>query len=412
MSDARPLVGLDVGSSAVAVVVAVPEGDLLTVRGCGLARHDGARKGVIAKLSEVSEAVRLATEEAEAMASIPVEIAAVGIGGSPILGVQATGSVPVTGKNHTVSAEDQQRALAACAHVDVPPDYHVLEIIPGGYALDGQAGMEHPVGMPGMRLDASAYVLFTHKTHADTVEQAVNQAAVAVDQLIYEPLAAAHAVLTPDERELGCLLIDIGHSSSEWLVFSESTVVASGAVPVGGRHFTSDLAAMLKTTTAAAEQVKRKVGARLDPDDENPDAIEVPTLGGDGQQVRSSSFAAEILYWRAREVLINLHQHLIAGDLERLPRAGLVLTGGGARLDGLVDLAEEIFGYRARIGVPRNLAGISDPVSGPDWAVACGLVRLQHERGPGFTMPHAARGGILTWLRNTLGEFLELGGGT
>ncbi len=411
MSDPQTYVGIDVGSSKVAVVVAVMNKDLLTVRGCGLARHDGARKGVIANLSEVTEAVRIAAEEAEAMASCPVELGAAGIGGNPILGVQATGSVPVTGKGHTVSLEDQQRALAACAQVKVPPDYQVLEIIPGGFALDGQSGMEHPVGMPGTRLDASAYVLFTHKTHAETVEQAVNRAAVAVDQLIYEPLAAAEAVLSQDERELGCLLIDIGLSSSEWVVFNEGTVVASGAVPMGGRHFTSDLAAMLKTTTAAAEQVKRKYGARLATGSDDTEAIEVPTLGGEGLQVRPVQFAAEIMYWRARELLINLHQHLIAGELERLPRAGLILTGGGARLEGLEELAEEIFGYRVRVGAPRHLAGIVDPVSDPEWAVACGLVRLQHERGPEYSLVRTARGGIMTWLKHTLGEFLELGGG-
>jgi cell division protein FtsA len=287
-----------------------------------------------------------------------------------------------------------------------------LEIIPGGFALDGQPGMEYPVGMPGTRLDASAYVLFTNKTHADTVEQAVNRAAVAVDQLIYEPLAAAQAVLSRDEQELGCLLVDIGHSSAEWIVFSEGTVAASGAVPMGGRHFTSDLAAMLKTTTAAAEQVKRRYGARLDRECADTEAVEVPALGGEGLQVRTVHFAAEVMYWRARELLINLHQHLIAGELERLPRAGLILTGGGARLEGLVDLAEEIFGYRVRIGSPRGLAGVVDPVSDPEWAVACGLIRLQHERGPEYSMAHTARGGIITWLKQTLGEFLELGGGT
>lgn len=412
MSDHRTYVGIDLGSSKVAVVVACVNGDLLTVQGCGLARHDGARKGVIANLSEVTEAVRIAAEEAEAMASRPVELAAAGIGSSPILGVQATGSVPVTGKGHTVSTEDQQRALAACAQVKVPPDYQVLEIIPAGYALDGQSGMDHPIGMPGTRLDASAYVLFTHKTHADTVEQAVNRAAVAVDRIIYEPLAAGEAVLTQDEQELGCLLVDVGHSSSEWIVFNEGTVVASGSVPMGGRQFTSDLAAMLKTTTAAAEQVKRSVGARFDSGNSATEAIEVPTLGGDGLQVRPVQFAAEVMYWRARELLINLHQHLVAGELERVPRAGLVLTGGGAQLEGLVDLAEEIFGYRVRVGAPRQLAGVVDPVSGPEWAVACGLVRLQHERGPEFSTAHTSKGGIITWLRHTLGEFLELGGGT
>jgi cell division protein FtsA len=209
MNEARPLVGIDLGSSSVSVVVGEMEEERLVVRGCGVARHDGARKGVIANLEEVAEAVHVAAEEAEAMASVPVEVAHVGIGGTPIRGVPSTASVPVTGRDHTVTADDLQRALAACAQVSIPNDFRVLDIIPCGFALDGQPGMDHPVGMPGTRLDATAYVLYANRTHAETVAQSINHAAVAVKQLVFEPLAAAEAVLTNDEKDLGCLLLDI-----------------------------------------------------------------------------------------------------------------------------------------------------------------------------------------------------------
>ncbi len=193
MNDNGPLVGIDVGSTRVSVVVGVIEDDRLVVRGCGQAGHDGARKGVISTLDEVADAVRVAAEEAEAMASVPVELAAVGLGGLPIQGLPATASVPVTGRNLTVTDDDLRRALTACAQVSIPQDFRVLDIIACGYALDGQSGMQHPVGMPGTRLDASAFVVYTNKTHAETVEQTVNRAAVAVKQLVYEPLAAAEA---------------------------------------------------------------------------------------------------------------------------------------------------------------------------------------------------------------------------
>ncbi len=145
--------------------------------------------------------------------------------------------------------------------MSIPQDYRVLDIIPCGFALDGQPGLDHPVGMPGTRLDASAYVLYANRTHAETVEQAVNHAAVKIQQLFFEPLAAAEAVLTTDEKELGCLLLDMGYATTEWVLFGDGAWLSSGALPVGGRHFTADLAAMLKTTTAAAERTKRKVGA-------------------------------------------------------------------------------------------------------------------------------------------------------
>ncbi|MGD9252734.1 MAG: cell division protein FtsA [Holophagae bacterium] len=411
MSEHLLVVGIDLGSSGVQVVVGSVEDDRLVVRGCGHARHDGARKGVISNLDEVSEAVRLAAEEAEAMASVPVEVAQVGVGGAPIQGVPSTASVPVTGRDHTVTAEDLQRALVACAQVSIPVDYRVLDIIPCGFALDGQAGVDHPVGMPGSRLDATAYVLYTNRTHAETVEQAVNHAAVAIERMVYEPLAAADAVLTTDEKELGCLLLDLGHSTTEWLLYAEGVVTCSGAMPVGGRHFTADLAAMLKTTTAAAERTKRTVGAALDREGLDGGAVEVPALGGDGNQVHRAAFAAEVLHERARDLFIGVHKVLVGQGLDRVPRAGVVLTGGGSRLDGLEEVAETIFGHRVRLGLPRGLAGLVEPVSGPEWAVACGLIRLHHNRRNQIITARADRGGLMAWLRNALGDFFELGGG-
>ena len=411
MNEHHPVIGIDLGSSKVSVVVGEMEDDRLVVRGCGRATHDGAKKGVIANLDEVSQAVRVAAEEAEAMASLPVEFAQVGIGGLPIRGVPATASVPVTGRDHTVTPEDLERALAACAQVSIPEDYRVLDIISCGFALDGQAGMDYPVGMPGTRLDATAYVLYANRTHAETVEQAVNHAAVALGRLAFEPLAAAEAVLTRDERELGCLLLDMGYATTDWVLFGEGVVALSGSVPVGGRHFTADLAAMLKTTTAAAERSKRRIGAALDREGLDNAAVEVPALGGDGNQVHSASFAAEVLHERARDLFIGVHKVLVRQGLDRIPRAGVVLTGGASKLDGLEEVAETIFGHRVRLGAPRGLAGLVEPVSGPEWSVACGLIRLHHSRRNQVLTSRTNRSSIMAWLRNALGEFFEMGGG-
>jgi cell division protein FtsA len=271
--------------------------------------------------------------------------------------------------------------------------------------------MEHPVGMPGTRLDASAFVVYTNKTHADTVEQTVNRAAVAVKQLVYEPLAAAEAVLTPDERELGCLLLDLGYATTEWVLFAEGVVAASGALPVGGRHFTADLASMLKTTTAAAERTKRRIGASLDREGIEHDAVEVPSLGSDGHSVHPAVFAAEVLHERARDLFIGVHRTLVENGHDRLPRAGVVLTGGGAGLEGLEEAAEKIFGHRTRIGRPLDLAGLTEPVSGPEWAVACGLIRLQYSRRNETLAQRGRNGGLFGWLRSAFGDFFEMGGG-
>ncbi|RLE32699.1 MAG: cell division protein FtsA [Acidobacteria bacterium] len=411
MNDDRPLVGIDVGSSTVKVVVAVPEPHRLVVKGCGEARHDGARKGIIANLEEVTAAVRVATEQAEAMASFPVTHAVVALGGAPVVGKKSCASTPVTGRNLTVSNGDVNLALSRCAAVMIPEDYRVLDIIACGYALDGQPGIENPEGMAGRTLEASAFVLFTTRAHFDSLEQSINQASVAVTSLQYEPLAAAEAVLSPDEKELGCMLIDIGHATSEWVVWSEGMVQASGTYPIGGRHFVADIATVMKTNTAGAELIKRSVGVSLDRHDLDLLGIEVPTLGGNGNQIADGRLAAQILYERAHELFVGIAKNLSELGMDRTPRAGVILTGGGARLEGMDGVAETIFAHHARIGMPRNLAGEVEPVAGPEWAVACGLIRLAHKKKQGPMERKQLEGGIFNRLRSVLGEIFEFGGG-
>jgi cell division protein FtsA len=411
VNDDRCFVGIDVGSASVKVVVAVPEPHRLVVKGCGEARHDGARRGIIAALEEVTGAVRAAAEEAEAMASVPVELASVALGGTPVRGTPSTASTPVTGRNHTVSRDDVTLALARCAEIGIPAEYRVLDIIPCGFALDGQPGLENPEGMTGRRLDATAYVLFTTNAHADTVEQAVNQAAVKVTDLWYEPLAAAEAVLSRDEREFGCLLLDIGHATSEWILWRDGTVAAGGVFPVGGRHFTADLATVIQTTTGGAEKIKRQVGVSLDKSNLDLVAVEVPTLSGHGNQIIEGTMAANVLYERAQELFVGVARELATMELDRVPRAGVVLTGGGALLDGMEEVAEAIFGHHARVGSPRDLAGEVEPVAGPQWAVAIGLVRLAHRRRLQNANGRSAGSGLMGRLRWALGELFDLGGG-
>ncbi len=411
MNDERSFVGIDVGSASVKVVVATPEPHRMVIKGCGEARHDGARKGIVAALDEVTTAVSTAAEEAEAMASVPVELASIALGGTPVRGTPSTASTPVTGRDHAVSWGDHDIALARCAEIDIPSEYRVLDIISCGFALDGQPGLENPVGMVGRRLDATAYVLFTTNAHADTVEQAVNRAGVKVTGLFYEPLAAAEAVLSRDEKEFGCLLLDIGHATSEWILWRDGTVVSGGVFPVGGRHFTADLATVIQTTTEGGEKIKRQVGVSLEKSDLDLVGVEVPTLSGNGNQIIEGRAAANVLYERAQELFVGVARELANMELDRVPRAGVVLTGGGSRIDGMEEVAEAIFGHHARIGMPRDLAGEVEPVAGPEWAVAIGLVRLAHQRQLQNANGKPAVAGLMSRLRWALGEIFDLGGG-
>lgn len=411
MSDERPIVGIDVGSATVKVVVAVPEPHRIVVKGCGEARHDGARKGIVAKLDDVTNAVRTAAEEAEAMASIPVTHASIALGGPPVIGRPSRASTPVTGRNYQVSREDIALALSRCGEVNIPNEYQVLDIIPCGFTLDGQPGLEDPQGMAGRRLDASAFVLFTTKAHAEAVQLAVNRAAVVITDILFEPAAAAESVLSIDERELGCLLIDIGYATSEWVLWCEETILASGVCPVGGRHFAADVATVTKTTTDGAEDIMRQVGVSPHREGLELVGVEVPTLSGSGNQIVEGRFASQILYERAHELFVKIASSLSEMELDRVPRAGIVLTGGGARLDGLEEVAEAVFAHHTRIGRPRNLAGEVEPVSGPEWSVACGLIQLAHRRRLNSYNSPQRRGDWFNRLRTVLSGFFEIGGG-
>lgn len=412
MNGGTPLVGIDVGSHAVRVVVAVVEGEELIVQGCGQARHGGAPKGIVADLEQVSHAVRTAAEEAEAMASIPVERAVVGLGGPSVVGWYANAETVVESPDGRVGSGDRDAALERCKRYNRPPDYRVLDVIPSSFELDGQGGVREPVGMPASRLRAHAYVVHTHRAHWDAVTQAVYSAGIEIEAVYFEPLAAAEAVLTEDERELGSLLLDVGLGTSEWILFQDGAVSAAGCTPVAGRHFTADLAALLQTPSRAAERIKCKVGISGQRDD--PDrAVEVPPLGGEAERLLPASAVMEILQARARELLVEVHRPLREDRLEGVPRSGVVLTGAGARLDGLADLAEEILGHRVRTGQPRGLQGLAEAVWGEEWAVACGLIRLEAQRGMDRARrPASAPDRIWAWVRRTFGEIFEMGGGS
>jgi cell division protein FtsA len=223
-------------------------------------------------------------------------------------------------------------------------------------------------------------------------------------------LAASEVVLSADERELGCLIVDIGYATTDWVLWSEGAVVATGCSPIGGRHFTADVAEMLKTNTVDAERVKREVGVDLARDDLEFRAVDVPSRGGGGLQVFQARFAAEVLYDRACELFIGIARTLAAAGLERTARAGVVLTGGGARLDGLDGVAETTLGQQVRIGLPNHLAGEVEPVAGPEWSVACGLVRLAQRRRENFYVPNSKAEGLGEKIRVIFGQLFDVNG--
>ncbi len=373
--DEYPRIAIDLGSFSVKVVVGQPEGENIRILGCGQAFHDGARLGKISSLEEVCGALNTAIEEAEAMSGRPVERVYTALGGELVNGMPTTAGIQVMSRDQKVTHDDVDRVLKRCTEVEVPRHIRPMDVVPCRYSLDGQPGLVDPVGMIGCELEAHAFVIYTNIQHADSIIHAINHASVEVLGLTHEALAASEAVLSRDERELGCLLIDIGHESSEWMLWYENILRATGSILIGGRRFSSDLATVLKTTTSGADRLKKIVSANPEEEGLEFQAFEVPEISGGGDKIVEGIRVSQILSQRAQELFREIADEICRLDLERYLGAGVVLTGGGSRMKGLEVVAERVFAQDTRGAGPRGFIGETEPVSSPEWSVGCGLIR-------------------------------------
>jgi len=369
-------VAVDVGSSKVGVLIGQPDaGGVMEVVGKGLAPNRGTRRGNVVNVESTVEALRQATEEAEVMAGVEVSRAWVGIAGSDIRNVNSRGMVTVSRRDREITRQDIDRVLEAAQSAALPSDREILHAIPQEFLVDEQGGIQDPLGMLGSRLEVTLHLVTGNVTRTKTLLTCVNRAGIEVVELVFEPLATGEAVLTPDERELGVLLLDIGSGTTEYALFMDGCVQHSAVLPVGAGHFTNDLAMVLRTPFAEAERIKVKSGCCLGSLVGDDQGISVPTVAGGAPRVVPRRELAEILQPRAEELF-----ELVRGDLakqgpDETLRGGVVLTGGGAQLDGLLEMAEQIFDSAVRYGLPTGLSGLVDVISSPAWATASGMLR-------------------------------------
>ncbi len=399
------LVSLDIGSSKVCALIAETKADgNVEIVGKGTAAHKGARKGNIIDVPATVEAIKSAIEEAEIMAGVQVERAVVGIADPDVKSYNSRQSVAVAAKNREISREDIARALDAARAAPIPPEWEILHVLQREFAVDGQEGVADPLGMVGSKLEADVHVVTVRSGARENLLNCINRAGVEVIELVLEPLAAGEAVLTPDEKDFGVVLVDIGAGTSEIAVWRNGALAHTSVVRVGGDHFTNDLAVVLKTPVTEAERLKRRYGAALEalvPEDE---MVDVPLTGGRGMQPVSRRMLAGILHPRAEELLEKIWETVTHEVPSRELRAGLVLTGGGAELDGITVVAEETLDIAVRKGRPRDLSGLTDVVAGPEWAVAAGL--LLYRRGAARPSRPAEKGSrdILAGLKKKFGS--------
>src|SRR2546428_3018143 len=374
-TEEKYVVALDIGTSKVCVLVGeVTDRGQLEIIGKGTAPMKGTRRGNIINLDQAIDAVKKAVDEAEVMAGLQIESVYVGVAGDHIRSVNSRGVVSVGGKHKEISREDIERVIEASKSINIPAELELLPVIPREFVVDGQEGTHDPVGMTAARLEANVHIVTGARTHNQNVLTAVNKAGIAVQELVLEQLAAAEAVLTHDEREMGVLLMDLGAGTTDYAVFLEGNVVHTNVLPVGAGHFTSDVSVVLRTPMEDAERIKKRYGCALASLVTDDDPIEVPTVGGRAPKILSKHELTNILEPRAAEIAKLVYRDLEKVGLEKGNRAGVGMVGVGAGMDGATGMVEQVFDQQARKGVPRGLAGLADTVNGPEWAAATGLL--------------------------------------
>ena len=373
------LVACDIGTTKICVLIGEQNANgSLDVIGKGAAANRGTRKGNIVNVDATIEAIKRAAEEAEIMAGVQIARAWVGVSGSNVRSFNSRGVVAVAGKDREISKEDVSRVIDAARGVQIPQDHEVIHVVPREFAVDGQDGVADPVGMVGARLEADVHVVTAPVAVTQNIITCANKAGIEVVQLVLEQFAAAEAVLTQDEKELGIGLIDIGGGTTEVAIYHRGSIAHTAVIPIGGDHFTNDLAVVLRAPITDAERLKKKYGSALTSAVGDDEMGEGPLVGGRAPKLCPRTTLSEILQPRAEELLGLGREDLVRLGLEKEIRSGIVLTGGGAELEGIVEVAESIFEGPVRRGVPSGVGGLVDVVSRPEWATATGLLLYGH----------------------------------
>ncbi|MCJ7589356.1 MAG: cell division protein FtsA [Candidatus Aminicenantes bacterium] len=370
------LFGIDIGTRKVAAVIAeITEDRKIEVIGIGTAESRGLRKGVVVNLEATTAAVKKAQEEAELMAGVEMDSAFIGISGAHIKSFNSRGVVAVSGKNRVITREDIRRVIDQSKAVSIPPDREIIHTLPQEFVVDEQDGIKDPLGMSGIKLEVNVHIVTSAITSVQNLRSSLERAEVDVQQIILNQIATAAAVLTHDERELGVGLVDIGAGTTEVAIFERGSLWYTSIIPIGGDNFTNDIAVGLRTPIPEAEKIKKKFGCVASPTLDEQETIDVPAVGrGRKPRVLSRQLLADIIQPRAEEIFRLVDNDIKRMGYEKSLNSGIVLTGGTALLEGLEEVAEEIFDLPVRRGDPSGVSGLMDRVSTPDYATAVGLI--------------------------------------
>jgi cell division protein FtsA len=369
------IVVLDIGSAWTRVLAADLNEGSLRYRGHGIVESAGMRKGLIAELAPAAKVVKAANELAERVARVNIDECVVGVGGPHIRGLNTNGGIELGSRMREIGKEDVRSAVERARAVERPPDREILHLLPRQFILDDQPGIFDPVGMVGARLEVDLHIATCSGSALQSTVTCANRAGLEVTEAVLESIAAAEATLSADERELGVCLLNIGAHSSDLVVFFEGAVAHTGSVPVGGQHFTNDLAIGLQMPVAQAEELKRQYGNAVVT--AVPQDAEIEIANPNPQRLRLR-MVAEILEPRARELLYFVKESLRQGGVVEALGAGCVLTGGGAMLPGMLDVTESQLRVPARTGMPVRLSNMPAELVHPGFSTAIGMLLYAH----------------------------------
>lgn len=384
-SEKNMIVGLDIGTSKIVAIVGEYDPTLdgeVEIIGIGSHPSRGLKKGVVVNIESTVQSIQRAIEEAELMAGCQINSVFAGIAGSHVKSLNSHGIVAI--KDREVTASDLDRVIDAARAVAIPADQRVLHILPQEFIIDQQEGIREPIGMSGVRLEAKVHLVTGAVGAAQNIIKCVRRCGLEVDDIILEQLASSYSILTDDEKELGVCIVDIGGGTTDIAVFSDGAIRHTAVIPIAGDQVTNDIAVALRTPTQNAEEIKIKYACALRQLANPEETIEVPSVGERPARQLSRQTLAEVVEPRYEELLQLVHAELRKSGFEELVAAGLVLTGGSSKMDGVVDLAEEIFHMPVRLGYPQYITGLSDVVRNPIYATGVGLLLFgRHNRDAG-----------------------------
>jgi cell division protein FtsA len=391
------IAALDIGTTEVRLIAGeTTENDKMEIIGIGRAESRGVRKGVVVNIEATVDAIKRAVEEAEMMCGLPIDQVYVGLGGVQVQGLNSRGVIAISRRNREINEDDVYRVIDQARAISVPTDREIIDVLPQEFTVDGQDGIGNPIGFLGIRLEASVHVVTSPITARQNVITSVNRAGMMVTDTVVNHVAVAEATLTPDEKEFGAAIIDVGSDITNLTIVYRDAVRHTAVFPIGGSHFTNDIAVGLRTPVPEAERMKRVEGcalAAIMADQERNQVVEVPSVGGRQPRMLSRQILCEILQPRAEEIFSHAYEEIRRAGFERQVLSSVVLVGGGSMLDGIVDMAEQVLDLPARSGRPDFIGGLSGEVASPANSAVVGVMLYGYHKQMNLKKIHSLKDG-------------------